>query len=476
MAKLINTTIQEFPLPDTLPTERQVIADIISSPDTLVSAEKMISPDMFSDEKCRKAYEALRGMAKDGMVIDLPSAYGRIDRELIQKGIIPLLSHVGGVLTTTQHLNTLKELDIKRKCYFKAVQLLSSASDSNSSALSLIEETGALVDSLRKEIEADKGTQHISHVVSEVGENIESLQRDRESGKMLRIPTGFPTLNYLFYGGFNKGNLVVLAARPSVGKTAVMIQMAKAAANSGKAANIFSLEMTNAELVQRFLASESDEMNPWGMARGEVEWSVFERVAGRLSSKPIYLNDSARTVDEISQRIKVGSMSGKCDIAFIDYLGLIKMRVKGGNLSQAIAEVTKDLKALAKSCGIPVVLLCQLNRASASEKRAPEMYDLRDSGGIEQDADIVLMLEKASDEEDSREVNIWVRKNRQGKAGNISVAIVGNDTFTSFREAGEPPMPPPPLPPADPVEAILAEVQKTRDYVSDFDNDYNIFQ
>ena len=301
-----------------------------------------------------------------------------------------------------------------------------------------------MADSLRKEIDADKGTQHISEVLQEVGEQIETLQRDRESGKMLRIPTGFPTLDYLFYGGYNKGNLVILAARPSVGKTAVMLQMAKTAAKYGKAVNVFSLEMTNPELVQRFLASESSAMNPWGMARGEIEWNAFEAVAGRLVSKPIFLNDSARTIEDISQRIKMNAMSGKCDIAFIDYLGLIKMNSKGGNLSQAIAEVTKDLKALAKECGIPVVLLCQLNRASASEKRPPEMYDLRDSGGIEQDADIVLMLEKASEEEEAREVNIWVRKNRQGKAGNISVAIVGNETFTSFREKDD--NTPPPLP------------------------------
>lgn len=445
MAKLNNNiAIQEFPFPDTLPAERQVLADIISTPDALMEAEKIISPEMFSDDKCRKAYEALRKMAKEGQIIDLPSAYGRIDRELMQKGILPLLSQSGGIYTTVQHLSALKELDLKRKCYFRAVQVFTLASDVNSSAQALIDEVGSMADSLRKEIDADKGTQHISEVLQEVGEQIETLQRDRESGKMLRIPTGFPTLDYLFYGGYNKGNLVILAARPSVGKTAVMLQMAKTAAKYGKAVNVFSLEMTNPELVQRFLASESSAMNPWGMARGEIEWNAFEAVAGRLVSKPIFLNDSARTIEDISQRIKMNAMSGKCDIAFIDYLGLIKMNSKGGNLSQAIAEVTKDLKALAKECGIPVVLLCQLNRASASEKRPPEMYDLRDSGGIEQDADIVLMLEKASEEEGAREVNIWVRKNRQGKAGNISVAIVGNETFTSFREKDD--NTPPPLP------------------------------
>ena len=106
-------------------------------------------------------------------------------------------------------------------------------------------------------------------------------------------------------------------------------------------------------------------------------------------------------------------------------------------LAQATAQCTSDLKALAKECGVPIVLLCQLNRASASERRAPEMHDLRDSGGIEQDADIVLMLERAFEDEEGKEVKMWVRKNRQGKAGNVNITIVANDTYSAFTEKGE---------------------------------------
>jgi replicative DNA helicase len=106
-------------------------------------------------------------------------------------------------------------------------------------------------------------------------------------------------------------------------------------------------------------------------------------------------------------------------------------------LSQALAETTTELKHTAKACGIPIVLLCQLNRSSASEKRAPEMHDLRDSGAIEQDADIILMLERASEDEDGKEINIWVRKNRGGKAGNVKIEVVANDTYTVFTEKAD---------------------------------------
>lgn len=443
MGRQLNTTISEYPLPDSLSTEIQVIADIISVPETLMDAERILTPEMFTDNRCKDAFLALKTMSNEGMQIDLPSSFGRIDRDLMKDGIIPMMRNVGGAVTALQHYASLKDFDIRRKCYFKAVMMLSNACNSNVAVQDLINDSGSFAEELRKEIDTDKGTQHISKVLEEVGDSLEELQKDRQSGKMLRTPTGFGTLNFYTYGGFNAGNLVILAARPSVGKTAIMLHMAKAAASAGKNVNIFSLEMTNQELVQRFLSSESDALNQWSMAKGDIEWSAFEMAAGNLSSKPIYLNDSARSIEDISQRITLNSMAKKCDIAFIDYLGLIKLG-KIGNLSQAIAECTRDLKALAKSCKIPIVLLCQLNRASASEKRAPELYDLRDSGGIEQDADIVLMLERSGDDPDGKDVNMWVRKNRQGKAGNISLTLVANDTFSAFTEKKDNVPPPAP--------------------------------
>lgn len=439
MKRQVVATISEYPLPDSLSTEMQVIADIISLPDTLMEAERTITPSMFSDDRCRDAFNALRDMAHEGMVLDLPSAYGRLDRELIQKGIIPLMGNAAGSLTASQHFSTLKDIHIKRKCYFKAMELLSGASDSRTSGQDLIGKVGNLADNLRKEIDAEKGTQHIADVINDLGAQIEETMRNKAEGKVLRIPSGFYTLDYLTYGGFNAGNLVILAARPSVGKTAIMLQMAKAAAIAGKSVNLFNLEMTNTELAQRFLFS-TGKLTPLQVARGEVIWQDFEEASGEFTSKPIYLNDSASSDDEIISRITLNNQAGKCDIAFIDYLGLMQMSSKS-TLAQSIADVTKRLKQTAKACKIPIVLLCQLNRASASEKRAPQLFDLRDSGSIEQDADIVLMLDKSETIEG--DVDMWVRKNRQGKAGEIKVEITSNETFTAFKDKNDPTPPPP---------------------------------
>lgn len=448
--KNYTTSISEYPLPDSLSTEIQIIADIITHPSTMVDAERIITPDMFSDDKCRDAYKSLRCMSRDGLEIDLTSAFGKIDRELMQHGIIPSLANVGGPVTVVQHFMSLKDFDIKRKCYYKAMELLIGSVDTRTSAQDLIGKVGNMADNLRKEIDAEKGTQHISQVLNDLGGQIEEMMRNKAEGKVLRVPTGFYTLDYLTYGGFNAGNLVILAARPSVGKTAIMLQMAKAAAYSGKAVNLFNLEMTNTELAQRFLFS-TGMLTPLQMAKGEIVWQDFEKASGNFVSKPIYLNDSATTDDEIVSRITLDAQAGKCDIAFIDYLGLIHMSSKV-SLYQAIADVTKRLKQTAKKCRIPIVLLCQLNRASASEKRPPQLFDLRDSGSIEQDADIVLMLERSAANE--MDVDMWVRKNRQGKAGDIKVELTSNDTFTAFTDKNDPMPPPPPI----------------QEWISDFDN------
>ena len=432
------TTIERYPIPETHSTEIQVLADMIAFPESVIEASRILTADMFDDEKCRQAFLVLIAMPREGMVIDLPSVFGRIDKDLLQKGIMPMMINSASATTAVQHFGTLKGLYIKRKCYFKAIELLIGSADTKLTADDLVSKIASTAENLRNEMGNDREMQHISSVLDHLGEEVEEKMRLKAEGKTLRVPTGFYTLNYLTYGGFNAGNLVILAARPSVGKTAVMLQMARAAALAGKAVNLFNLEMTNTELAQRMLYS-TGQVTPLQMARGEVEWKCFELASAQFASKPIYLNDTASTPEEIISRITLNAQAGKCDIAFIDYLGLMQMNNRL-QLTQAIAEVTKQLKKTANACGIPIVLLCQLNRTSASESRSPMMHDLRDSGSIEQDADIILMLERSADAEN--EVNMWVRKNRQGKAGDIKVEIVADNSYTSFIDKGEPPPPP----------------------------------
>lgn len=441
------TSLSEYQIPNSTTMELQVIADIIALPETLIEAERIITPDIFAEDRCREAYNTLRAMSKEGMTIDLPSAFGRIDQGLMQKGVIPMLSSTGSAITALQHYAALKDYSIKRKCYFKAIELLNNATGTHAKGSDLVDWAGRFAESLRRDIDTEKSIQHISSVLNELGEQIETKQKEKAAGKALRVPTGFYTLDYLTFGGFNVGNLVILAARPSVGKTAVMLQFARAAASAGKAVNLFNLEMTNTELAQRLLCA-TEHITPLQMARADIDWQMFELASSSFSSRPIYMSDSLFGEDEIIANITLNAQAGRCDIAFVDYLGLVNYADSKSTLANSIASFTKRLKTTAKACKIPIVLLCQLNRLSASEKRAPQLYDLKDSGAIEQDADIVLMLERASGDLDDREVNMWVRKNRQGKAGEVKVNIKANETFTAFTDMDDP-TPPPPPPPTD---------------------------
>jgi replicative DNA helicase len=454
MKKNNATTISEYPIPDSLSTEMQVIADIVAFPETLIEAERLITPQMFTDEKCREAYETLRAMAKEGMVIDLPSTFGKVDKDLMTKGVIPMMNNTATGLSAIQHYSMLRDFDLNRKCYYKAVELLMNVSQTTRNSQELIGWAGNFAESLRAGADMGNGIQHISQVLNDLGSQVEERMKERESGKVLRVPTGFYSLDYLTFGGFNAGNLVILAGRPSVGKTAIMLQMVRAAASAGKTVNFYNLEMTNTEMAQRFLYA-TERITPAQMARADVDWQSFEVASGQFASKPIYLSDTIFSEDEIIANITLNAQSGKCDIVFIDYLGLVMFSDTKAQQYMAIAGFTKRLKKLAKTCKVPIVLLCQLNRLSASEKRSPQLYDLRDSGSIEQDADIVLMLERASGTLDDNEVYMWVRKNRQGKAGEVKVEIVGNETFTAFTDKNAPTPPP----------------MSSQSWVSDFDND-----
>ena len=169
-----------------------------------------------------------------------------------------------------------------------------------------------------------------------------------------------------------------------------MLQMAKAASAAGFIPSVFNIEMGNKELAQRMLVG-TGYVTQSQIAHGNVHWPEMEKAIHVVSSCRMHLYDDRCRIEEIATQIVLNHRQGRCDIAFIDYLGLMTTSDKRP-LCQAISNITKRLKQLAKSCEIPIVLLCQLNRASAIENRPPQLSDLRDSGSIEQDADIVLML------------------------------------------------------------------------------------
>lgn len=423
----IYTQFSDLPFPSSKDIERQVLTDAANDYECLPELMQIVKDEMFTDGERLQVWQTICELYNGGKVVDLPSIGTRCGQALINEVVRHHLPPSTPAVAV-EHAVALREVSIHRRAYTAAVQLVTESCDLTRSSSDLF----ASVEELRTKVVGDAdavGEEHIAKVVADIADEVE----ERENGKRkAKIPTGFEFLDWRTYQGWDAGQLIILAARPSVGKTAVMLKMARAAAQAGNKVCIYSMEMTNAELGTRMLFA-TEKVKPKEIATGEVDWNSFTQAQGEVSALPIIFNDFSSTLSDIVSRIIMNNKSGKCDIAFIDYLGRFQEALDNKvPLYQAIGKITGRLKSLAKRLRIPIVLLCQLNRESVKGERAPELYDLRDSGSIEQDADIVMMLERNDDET----LTIWLRKNRQGKRDEGAV-LRHNDTYSDFYETGD---------------------------------------
>ena len=438
----IELSLAEIPFPDTGAIERQFLADAVGNPESMPDFTAIVDEQMFTDESRLYIWRVIVWMFNNGQVIDLPSVVTRTGRFYINE----VMSHnieASTPFAALQHAQQLRAAAVRRRAYHSAVNLIQSATKPDTGELDVLEAAQKITMDLQGEKTIVTETP-MDEVIASVDEEVAENKENTASGKRTRIPTGFCTLDALTYRGWGAGQLIILAARPSVGKTAIMLQMAKAAALNGFPATIFSLEMTKEELVKRLLFS-TGRVRPMEITSGYVK-EGYGTAKDEIRSLPIFINDESRSLAGLLSRLTVSVMQGRCSIGFIDYLSLISIDESGRTpLYQQIAKATRELKLIAKRLKIPIVLLAQLNRESVKEKengkpRPPELYDLRDSGSIEQDADIVLMLEqhkrKTEDIDERPPINIWVRKNRQFQR-DLKVTVQPNETYSSFQEIDE---------------------------------------
>lgn len=419
----------DFILPHDERLERKLLAELVANPDLIQTAMELILPTSFSNEKCQGVYETIVRMFEEREPIDIITVTRKTDRDFFVNEILPNDSYASE-LSVRAHCEALLSVSRKRRLYYaglKALQLSASSAENN-------EEILEFAYNFSEEIERDcpkNSTQSIADAIFQYGKEL-------QEGVTQRIPSGFPTVDRFTRGGWAQGNLIVLAARPSVGKTAFMLQMARASARKGVPTLALSLEMTNSEISERMLFS-TERVASDDITQERVDWQRFEQAAKYFDNLPIYLDESPQSLDEVCASITLNNRKGRCGIAFIDYLQLMSSNDSNDSLYRQITDMTKRLKKLAKKLKIPIVLLAQLNRSSVSEKRAPQLHDLRDSGSIEQDADVVMMLEKKEDESDfySSRINMYIRKNRGGLGGDICIKLRSNRNYTNFYETIE---------------------------------------
>jgi len=288
----------------------------------------------------------------------------------------------------------------------------------------------------------------INNLLTDAFERIDELHK--QSGKLRGLPSGFADLDKLL-AGFQKSDLIILAARPSVGKTSLALDFARhVAVKSREVVGLFSLEMSKEQLVDRMLCAQAG-VSLWKMRTGNLsdreddnDFSRIGEAMGQLSETPIYIDDSSATsIMDIRAKARRLKMDKGLGLIIIDYLQLMEGRGKyGDNRVQEVSEISRGLKGIARELNVPVIALSQLSRAVEQEKPAiPKLSHLRESGSIEQDADVVMFVyRKAADrnyeyesltEEDKNSARVYIAKHRNGPTG--SVDLVFDQNTVSFK-------------------------------------------
>lgn len=417
----------DFQIPETYNLELRLLATIINDPTMIDFVARNIKEDMFTSPENKEVWRVVNDMINKGEVVNIITISPKVNNKHFRSNIVPTPPEFG-INALEALISAFIDTHIKRLAYITAVDALQRIEKGNSCV-----DIQNLYEGFTRRVSEgmkDEGTKNTIEIANSLAESI-------AKGETNTIPTGFPSVDFNTYGGLGGGNLVILAARPSVGKTQIALQIALQTARRGKKTFICSLEMTKEELVQRLILS-TGIIPPIQFYSKNFDWNDYERAVREVCTPNLVINDKVIGIDEICQKIRIECKSGGCKLAVVDYLGLIPITDRRMNTATALGEFTRKLKNLAKDCNIPIVLLAQLNRESEKDSRAPQLHDLRDSGAIEQDADKVIMLQRTRDEMGEivpNTIDLWLRKARNGKCNFDSpIVLKGDENYSNFKE------------------------------------------
>ena len=420
-------TLEDYPLPETSVYEHRLLATIIQDYTLANEVMSIIKREMFSCKQTQQIWDVFCDMYYKKETIDMLTILPRVDKKYYLDNILSAQAVFSPIATMDLALGFL-DTYIKRMAYIESVTALQKITNGVSS--DVIREG---FDTFSKRVTSGIGNK----VGDDASEIANELADELSKGKITRVATHIRTLDYFTYGGFNGGNLVILAARPSVGKTTIAMQIAQAASADNNKTLVFSLEMTKKELVQRMLQS-TGLVSQYELVTHNINWDNYERALGMVVNSNLIINDDAYNIHDIRHKIITSVKTQGVKMVMIDYLQLMKGADPRMSKNDQVGELTSALKQTAKQCNIPIIVLSQLSRESVRENRSPQLYDLRDSGSIEQDADIVVMLERSKDDMGAiidNKIDMWIRKNRAGKCNfDNPIRLKGNEYYTNFVE------------------------------------------
>jgi replicative DNA helicase len=424
--------------PHDLEAEKAVLSALLIDNTAIHSVLNEIQPDDFYHPSHGAIYKAMIALQDENEPVDLRTLSDHLNtaKKLDRVGGLVYLSELADYEATAanvvHHARIVRDKAVKRSLIRVSSEITEAAFEENERGDKLLDFAESRIYALGQ-TESRNDFTSLDGGLHEAMDHVEALMKS--SGELTGVPTGFKDLD-ADTGGLQRGELVIIAARPSMGKTALALNLARnAAVDHHKKVAIFSLEMTKRSLVLRLLASEARvDLTSFRKGYGNVEdYKKIQRAANRLSDATIWMDDSGTiTILEIKARCRRLKSESGLDLVMVDYLQLAHGNTPTQRKDLEIGEISHGLKALAKQLDIPVVALSQLNRGPEQrdpDKRRPNMGDLRESGAIEQDADLIAFIyrdEVYNPKEENRGLaELIVAKQRNGPTGTFKLQFDG---------------------------------------------------
>ena len=434
--------ISERDLPFNMEAEQAVLGSALTDGESVGEAAQILTPSDFYFSANKFIFESVMNLFNSNKAIDFVTVTEqlKVNNKLDAVGGIDYLKRLSSSVPTTQHVQyyagIIKEKAVLRSLIKSVNSISKMAYDEEDSLARLLERSEQMI----FDISSAREQTDLVHISDVLQLSYETLVKNSENkGGITGIPTGFEELNKRT-GGFHGGELIIIAGRPGMGKSAFAVNIAEhISITLGKTVAIFNLEMPREQIVNRIICSQALVSNN-RIRTGTMDTDDWEKicdVADTIAKAPIYIDDTASiTVSQIRAKCRRLKQMKKLDMVIIDYLQLMQSSGRSDNRQQEISEISRSLKVLAKELDIPVIALSQLKRESESQKgKRPILSDLRESGAIEQDADMVMFLfreyyySKNPEEKDLAECII--AKNRNGDTDTFPLGFKGE--YTKFQ-------------------------------------------
>ncbi len=442
MATIRNTSSSSKRLPPhNLEAEQSVLGSILLDKEAISKAIESLSPDGadFYHDIHGKIFKAMVDLSEKSMPIDLVTLSDSFkdNNTLDPLGGIPylaeLLEHTPTAANLSWHIKIVKEKSLARKLISAATNIASEGYENSGDIEFLVDSAESNIFQITQQ-RVTKSFHHIKTLVGDAFETIEKLYENKSH--LTGVASGYTDLDKLT-AGFQKSDLIIIAGRPGMGKTSFALNIAENAAINDKVpVAVFSLEMSKEQLVQRMMSSQA-KVNLQKLRSGylsESDWGPLNIAVGKLYDAPIYIDDTPyQSAIELRAKARRWKNELGLKLIIIDYLQLMKGRADTNSREQEISEISRSLKGLAKELDLPIIALSQLSRRTEQrEGNRPQLSDLRESGAIEQDADVVMFVyrkalyEKKEDLsiEDLNSAEIIVAKQRNGPTDDVPLTFI----------------------------------------------------